>query len=377
MSKRSRRVTRQQSPEISETPTFNVQTLAAAINEVKNDLKSSQDALIERMKNEILAEVSNRLESIPANGSNQRLNTTVDVEQPMSQSNGGALHNSSQPLNDVNNTKTDPKMPKFSGNPENKLEIESFLTIFESLFETLTDEQKIKKMVAFLDGEAANAYAIEVLSNKVIVWNDAKDKLINRYAHTDVPPITAATRRRLLRNEDIRRYFDDKVKLLRKTALKESEMAELLTEGLPDAYRPFFYGKRFPNVSEWLKTAQDIEADRNRQNVIESRKPEQLSYASIVKGDRQTYANATRNSNRRPTSRNDAPPPYACRHCRRNGVTGEAAMHWERQCPNSTRPKTRAFHAHFNECENSEEDGSYGCEGNPPETLNSAGGQQN
>ena len=48
--------------------------------------------------------------------------------------------------------------------------------------------------------------------------------------------------------------------------MSEQEMSSLLTDGLPETYRSYFYGKRFKTISEWLILAQDIEEDANRKS---------------------------------------------------------------------------------------------------------------
>ena len=173
--------------------------------------------------------------------------------------------NATQTAPVINNT--DPKIPKFNGKDEG-LEIESFLIIFERLFTHLTDDQKLTKVVAFLEGDAANTYAIDVLSNSTISWAEAKNKLIASYGHSNLPPMIAASRRRLIRTDTIKTYFDEKSKLLRRTALTEPDIADMLTEGLPDTYRSHFYGRRFQSTTDWLQTAQDIEADLNKRHPV-------------------------------------------------------------------------------------------------------------
>ena len=214
----------------------------------------------------------------------------------------------------------DTKIPKFNGKSDG-LEIDAFLIIFERLYSSLTEDQKLTKIVSFLEGDAANAYALEVLSNANIDWAEAKDKLLNRYAHSKVPPMMAASRRRLQRNEDIKQYFDDKSKLLRRTTLCESDIADMLTEGLPEVFRQHFYGKRFHTTSEWLQTAQDIEADRNRG---QSRSQTTNHFSQ----QRQRFKTQTNNkSNKRSNNRL---PPFACKYCRDKGLT---EYHWHRDCP--------------------------------------------
>ena len=325
MSKRSRRVTRQQSPEIPETPTFNVQTLAAAINEVKNDLKSSQDALIERMKNEILAEVSNRLESIPANGSNRRLNTTVDVEQPMSQTprNSPKAMTSTKRPNDNNDrlllVAKGTLIDRFTGS-DSKINAKSWIKLYEHIAKDLEDDSKVQVLTSYLSNDALMWFSDEIVGNGMN-WHEVRTEFLSRYGTATVPPAVEAEQRRLLPNESVQVYAQEKMRLLKTAGIPIGSALDLLTAGTPPSYHLTLFAATPKTFNEWLSIALKIENSkretriRNQDNVV------------VVK-DRQTYANAVRNGNKRPMSRNDAPPPYACRHCRRNGVTGEAAMHW-------------------------------------------------
>ena len=70
------------------------------------------------------------------------------------------------------------------------------------------------------------------------------------------------------------------------------------------------------------------------------------------------------------SNRNETLPSFAGRQWRRNGITGAAAQHWERQCPNAnTRPQHRV-NTIEDRVDNDGDDTL--CE-----TLNSRGGQQN
>ena len=222
----------------------------------------------------------------------------------------------------AHSTSADPKMPKFSGK-EGDLEIEAFLVIFERLFSSIPDDRKLLKIIAFLEGDAANSYAIDVLSDPNADWAKAKEKLNHRYGHSDIPPITAAARRRLQRSETVKQYYDDKYKILRRTNLTENHMADLLTEGLPNFYRQHFYGKRFTSTSEWLLTAQDIEADVSRRSTAPNRPA--AHYVDSKPNHKFQFSNKKKDFNRKTLP--------ICQICRKRGIT---ANHWHRDCPNQS-----------------------------------------
>jgi transposase InsO family protein len=225
-------------------------------------------------------------------------------------------------------------MPKFNGKADG-LPIESFIIIFESLFDTLSDADKRKKIVGYLEGDAAHTYAIGVLSNTSITWDDAKTKLTERFGHSELTPIAAASRRRLIKSETIRDYYDEKTRILRRIkGLTEQDMSDFLTEGLPDCYRPHFYGRRFTTTSEWLRTAQDIEADLNRRPHQHSTKSQGSNHFSRTVKQSTNQNNQNRNNRNNQTSgRSNRQPPYACKICRDKGLT---EYHWHSDCPNRT-----------------------------------------
>ena len=232
------------------------------------------------------------------------------------------------------NRTPDIKIPKFKGKAD-QLEVESFITIFESVFEHLDDKQKRLKVLQFLEGDAANSYAIDVLSVPTSDWVFAKEKLIKRYGHCDIPPLTAAMHRRLNFKETVKEYFDDKYKLLRKTTLTEAEMTAMLTEGLPEQYRNIFLGKRFTEVSDWLVLAQDIEAEKNRfsrnRPNTNQRSLQPVNFAEPKPNNNRNNNNRNNgNRNNQNNNSNSSQPPI-CQICKRRSIK---ANHWHRECPN-------------------------------------------
>ena len=71
---------------------------------------------------------------------------------------------------------------------------------------------------------------------------------------------------------------------------------------------------------EWLRIALMIENTKNRRQ---------------TRGKNRTHSDGERRPDSNRQSRAASSPPFACRQCRRNGITGHAANHWERQCRNS------------------------------------------
>ncbi|XP_054156404.1 uncharacterized protein LOC128962999 [Oppia nitens] len=219
------------------------------------------------------------------------------------------------------------KIPKFNGTKDSSLRIEAFLLIFDRVFAHLTDDNKLIKIVEFLESDAANYYGSDLLIDTSINWIKAKQLLTNRYTRLDIPPEVAANRRRQQRSESIRAYFDDKMEILRRLQnYTDNQRANLLTEGLLPEYREYFYGRRFKTPSQWLEMAQDIETDKQRTGNRINR-PHGSSH----------YTDDKRNDNRLPKrdNKDKLRPPYSCRICRDLGIT---SWHYHKDCPNKSCP---------------------------------------
>ena len=216
--------------------------------------------------------------------------------------------------------KKDPKIPKFDGKT---IQVEDFIKVFERFFSTLSEDDRINKLVEYIDGDVFEFYSRDICGIQGITWDQTKEKLIQRFAHSEIDPVTAAIRRRLTRSDTIRQYYDDKMKLLRRSSVPESEMSSILTVGLPDSYKSHFYGKRFKTVGEWLQLAQDIEADMNtKTSSHRTAGSSHFTQSEDKKTNRFSKSNKTFNKNRSPPD---------CQICKQIGI---AAKHWHRDCPN-------------------------------------------
>ena len=64
---------------------------------------------------------------------------------------------------------SNPKIPKFKGKDDG-LEIDAFIAIFERVFKSLSDDDKLVKVVEFLESEAANYYGTEIIPDPLATW---------------------------------------------------------------------------------------------------------------------------------------------------------------------------------------------------------------
>ena len=231
----------------------------------------------------------------------------------------------------------DPKFAKFSG--EGKLKIEAFLAVFANAFSTLTDAEKVSKLGSYLEGDAFNYYATDILSVPGITFAAARDQFRNRFGHSELPPMRAAINRRLIRSETIKDYYDDKCHHLRRAHMPEDQISDVLTEELPDAYRPHFYGKRFQTPGEWLRLALDIEADVSAKSQSQKHRPSTHCQATIKHCDEVSGHKPQQNSKQN-RFQSKKKPPTPCKFCTELGQTN---YHWHRECKNrtpSTTPET-------------------------------------
>ena len=127
--------------------------------------------------------------------------TVPTVIQPNENSNSTVSH--------TNNTFKDPKISRFTGSGD-ALRVEPFINIFERYFSALDDNSKVLKLGEYLAGDALNYFGTDIIVDLNITWIQAKQKLISHYAHSDIAPMVAGTRRKLLKQESIYSYFDDK-----------------------------------------------------------------------------------------------------------------------------------------------------------------------
>ncbi|XP_054156254.1 uncharacterized protein K02A2.6-like [Oppia nitens] len=273
-----------------------------------------------------------RRQDIPHSDSNS--NETEDTNLDNMSINGNDVNNSIEPVVQLSSGaptdttgKSKPKqrkIPKFSGSSDSDLTIEAFISMFDRAFRLNSDDDKVDDIMEFLTDDAANYYGSDILTGSDVTWTHAKQLLLDRYTHSDIPPVVAANRRRQQKAESIKQYYDEKLKLLRRVKnYTDNDKANLLTDGLIPDYREYFYGRRFKSTTEWLEMAQDIEADKSRNRHY--RQPGSSHFTTDKNNDRFSK----RFPNKR-DSKDKSRPPYSCRICRDRGLT---SWHYHKDCP--------------------------------------------
>jgi hypothetical protein len=90
--------------------------------------------------------------------------------------------------------------------------------------------------------------------------------MIARYSNNLICPNISAQNLRLLRTENVKKYFGDKMVLLKQTGMNERFMAVELTNGMPYHFKSTLFAVQAKTISEWLSTTSQIEADFQQMN---------------------------------------------------------------------------------------------------------------
>jgi hypothetical protein len=94
-------------------------------------------------------------------------------------------------------------------------------------------------------------------------------------------PNISAQNRRLLRTENVKKYYDDKMALLRQTGMNEKFMAAELTNGMPHHYKTTLFASQVKTTTEWLSIASQIEADfQQMTRRVEAKRTVNINYSA-------------------------------------------------------------------------------------------------
>jgi hypothetical protein len=92
----------------------------------------------------------------------------------------------------------DIKLVLFTG--RNRIPIDHWLNLLEVVIAALKDDkEKVVKFMSYLDEDALNFYATKVAPKlSTITWAETRQLMERRFGVSQISPIVAATRRRLL-----------------------------------------------------------------------------------------------------------------------------------------------------------------------------------
>ena len=343
---------RQRSPEDEFAQPLNVQTLSAAIAEVRNDLRNDINDIRDGLRNDIRDDLRNDMRDAVNDAIRQQLGVSnVGYEPPIieceisvteetptqrdaidhrnnksSHSTRSVAKETPQPLA---NNENEPifsslirgaKLERFIGS-ESKVDAKTWIQIFEHLAHDLNDKQRIVTLVGYLTNDSLVWFSDEI-ANKPYDWDEVRNRFLARYGTATVPPIIAAEQRRMTYNESVRTYAQEKMRLLR-MYLNDSQIESALyalTSGTLPAYRTTLMAMKPKTFDDWLHIALSLE---NSQQEVRNR----------ARTTTQTVNVANNPTNTRTSRRRDEspPPPGPCQICQQRGVE---AFHWHSKCPN-------------------------------------------
>ncbi|UYV82059.1 K02A2.6-like [Cordylochernes scorpioides] len=156
------------------------------------------------------------------------------------------------------------KLEKFGGD-KGSIRPESWLKLYELETSKLDEVDRINNLIYYLSKDALEWFADEILSNASIKkWDTVKHKLIQRFGYKVESPIVAASKRRLKKEETVKDYFRDKIRLLNQKSLNNVEKLKMLTDGLPLDWKNYLVTAQPKDPSHWMQIAMEIEQNNNQ-----------------------------------------------------------------------------------------------------------------
>lgn len=222
-------------------------------------------------------------------------------------------------------------MPRFEGD-SSKVKVESWLTMFELVHDSITDnKEKIKKLVTYLKDGAMDWFCDTIMPRiETITFATIKTEMITRFNRDLVEPIIQVQNRKLKKEESVNDYFNEKLMVLRRTGLKETGQIAMLTDGMPQHFRTPLISARPANTNGWLSLALDLETSfrQNRKFQVDNPGPRTETVHIIDKNKRDS-----KKTGRGTTKQSGRKPPGPCRFCKSRG---QENWHWNNECLDQT-----------------------------------------
>ena len=212
------------------------------------------------------------------------------------------------------------ELPKFTGE-DKSVTAKIWIKLFEQWTLKLTPDERVTELMTSLDKGALIWYG-SVIAGENKTWDEVKRLFSERFEKTSASPLLEAQDRILRRDENVEKYFNDKLSLLRQTSLTDEEIIPLLTRGLPISWRLSITTAQTKTPNEWIRIAQQVES---HYKTIQQR-------SNFPPRPRQTPIRP------RPATFNTSQQTPKCRIC--EGL-GRTAYHWHRDCPNNSYPRPR------------------------------------
>ena len=235
-----------------------------------------------------------------------------------------------------------PKIAKYSGK-DSAVRIEAWLNIFEVASHDRTGIERCYLLTEYLEGAAITWFAEEIsprlaARDPTLDWSCVKLLMENRFNEKKIRPILAARSRFLGHNENIQTYYDEKMRDLRQTRLEDIDIAAMLTDGMPGAYKSGLISAQIATPQTWLKVALELECHlKNRKPSGQFQGPHQRNnqqiphYREATHGSEFTARSFTaRSDSKKMQKKRPEKPPRPCDFCSKRGDT---QWHWHSECP--------------------------------------------
>ena len=225
-----------------------------------------------------------------------------------------------------------PIIARFNGR-DSSIQVEAWLKLFDVAFGSQTNTEKVQSLIRHLDGEAITWFSEEVTDDlNTLSWSAIKDLMIQRFGDKLVRPIVAAQSRFMNREDTIKGYYEEKMRLLRRVpGLQPLDQVAMLTAGTPNIYKTSLMSARIKTPADWLELALELET------VFKFKKPPPRSDGPQVpiRGSRPATGEPVFAYKAAPAKGNDKKkkPSKPCKYCMDAGVT---SYHWHSECERRT-----------------------------------------
>lgn len=225
---------------------------------------------------------------------------------------------------------------KYSGH-KTVIRADLWINLFEVVTRGKSDPERVFTMMAYLTDDALNWFASDIAPKlDDIKWAQVRDHFIARFGPAIANPLVESQHRRLKASETVSTYYEDKMRILRRATLTETDVVAQLSEGMPPSYRGLLLCANPQTAVAWLAVALQLEATMGFKSPPDKSKQQygRNSYRPIDR-DRRFAKTQTVLTAGTPNTANTKPkfgrsPPGPCRFC---AQAGETAHHWHRDCP--------------------------------------------
>lgn len=167
----------------------------------------------------------------------------------------------------------------------------------------------------YVEGEALTWFGDEIAPHaSTLSWSEVKRRMIARFGQIIIRPLIAAHKRILQSTENVQRYYEEKMDLMRQTTMTEEDMIASLTEGMPFSYHNHLISCGTATTGEWLSKALQFECSMGKR-----RNNYRPIHAEAAVADPQNKKSVDIKKK----------PLTPCRFCKEKG---KELFHWHSEC---------------------------------------------